>query len=275
MRKMKRMTLIGIAFLLLCLCGCSSPIAGVYAEKLELVVLKIGKADSMVINVGNKTVLVDSGEEDDGEEILQFLKDSKIDQIDYMIITHFDKDHVGGADILLNHFKVSQVITPDYKSDSTDYQEFAAALAANQLTPTTLTDEFSLEAGNADFTIYPPQQSSYKGDNDYSLIVSVEHGANNFLLAGDAEEIRLQEFIKQGNLAHTFLKVPHHGRYNSEIMEFFTLVKPKYAVITSSDKNPEEKEVVDALTRLGSTVYTTRQGNIYVSSDGEKIEIKQ
>lgn len=192
-----------------------------------------------------------------------------------MIITHFDKDHVGGADILLNHFKVSQVITPDYKSDSTDYQEFAAALAANQLTPTTLTDEFSLEAGNADFTIYPPQQSSYKGDTDYSLIVSVEHGANNFLLAGDAEEIRLQEFIKQGNLAHTFLKVPHHGRYNSEIMEFFTLVKPKYAVITSSDKNPEEKEVVDALTRLGSTVYTTRQGNIYVSSDGEKIEIKQ
>lgn len=53
--------LTGIAFLLLCLCGCSSSIAGVDAEKLELAVLKIGKADSMVITVGNKTVLVDSG----------------------------------------------------------------------------------------------------------------------------------------------------------------------------------------------------------------------
>lgn len=73
----------------------------------------------------------------------------------------------------------------------------------------------------------------------------------------------------KGNLAHTFLKVPHHGRSNSESMEFFTLVKPKYAAITSSDKNPEEEEVVDPLTRLGSTVYTTRHGIIYVSSDGE------
>ncbi|MEC2056422.1 MBL fold metallo-hydrolase [Peribacillus psychrosaccharolyticus] len=272
---MRRIMLTGIAFLLLCLCGCSSSIAGVDAEKLELAVLKIGKADSMVITVGNKTVLVDSGEEEDGEEILQFLKDSKIDQIDYMIITHFDKDHVGGADILLNHIKVSQVITPDYQSNSNQYQEFTAALADKQLTPITLTDEFSLEAGDADFTIYPPKQVSYKGDNDYSLIVSIKYGKNSFLLAGDAEEIRLQELIEQGNLAHTFLKVPHHGRYNSKSREFFTLVKPKYAVITSSDKNPEEEEVVDALTRLGSTVYTTRQGNIYVSSDGEKIEVKQ
>lgn len=272
---MKRITVIAIALLLLCLCGCSFSIAGVNAEKLELAVLKIGKADSIVITVGNKTILVDSGEDEDGEEILQYLKDSNIEQIDYMIITHFDKDHVGGADILLNHIKVTQVITPNYESDSTQYQEFAAALAANQLTPITLTDEFSLEAGDADFTIYPPQQTSYKGDNDYSLIVSVEHGTNSFLLAGDAEEIRLQELIEQGNLAHTFLKVPHHGRYNSNSTEFFTLVKPKYAVITSSDKNPEEEEVVDALTRLGSTVYTTRQGNIYVASDGGKLEIKQ
>ena len=95
------------------------------------------------------------------------------------------------------------------------------------------------------------------------------------MFAGDSEEERLTELLESGDLEHTFLKVPHHGRYNDKSTEFFTRIKPQYAVITSSDKNPEEKEVVDALTQLGTRIYLTRNGDIFISSDGDSLHVSQ
>ena len=244
-------------------------------DNLDIVIFKIGKADSILLSMGEQTVLIDTGEDEDGEEIINYMEKSKMTTIDYLILTHFDKDHVGGADTILNEVEVLNVITPNYESDSKDYKEYMTALEDHKIAPLKLTNVFTFKVGTAEFTIDPPHKDSYSGDNDYSLVISVDHGRNRFLLAGDAEEERLTELIELGNLEHTFLKVPHHGRYNDKSTEFFTLVHPKYAVITSSDKNPEEKEVIDALKQLGTEVYVTRNGDIFISSDGETIRINQ
>lgn len=262
--------------LVITLFGCSTTqkTAG-STDHLDITFFKIGKADSILLTIADKTVLIDTGEDEDGEEILEYLDDHNIETIDYMILTHFDKDHVGGADTILNQAEVKQVITPNYESDSTDYKEYIAALNKNQLTPTILTKDLSIQVGSAEFTVYPALKNEYKKDNDYSLMTSVQHGANSFLFAGDAEKKRLTEFMQQGNLEHTLLKVPHHGRYNSKSAKFFALVKPKFAVITSSDKNPEEGEVMNVLEGLGTDVYLTRNGNIHVLSDGKNISLEQ
>lgn len=98
---------------------------------------------------------------------------------------------------------------------------------------------------------------------------------NRFLYAGDAEEARLEEVINQTEGEYTLLKVPHHGRLAANSETFFETVNPEYAVITSSDKNTEEEEVVSALEELGTTIYLTREGNIQVSSDGNSIQVVQ
>ena len=270
----KKIFLTWLSIFILAISGCSFSTNEI-KDNLEIVIFKIGKADSILFSIGQQTVLIDTGEDEDGEEIVDYMKKNKLTTIDYLILTHFDKDHVGGADTILNEIKVLNVITPNYESGSKEYKEYLEALADHQVDSIKLTKALSFNIGTAEFTINPPRESSYDGDNDYSLVTSVKHGKNKFLFAGDAEEGRLTELINAGNLEHSFLKVPHHGRYNDKSTEFFNLVHPQYAVITSSDKNPEDKKVVETLKQLNTEIYVTRNGDIIIHSDGENLRINQ
>ena len=61
-----------------------------------------------------KTMVIDAGEEDDGEEVVSFLTNQGVFKVDVLIITHYDQDHVGGADTLVESLDVAQVFLPDY-----------------------------------------------------------------------------------------------------------------------------------------------------------------
>ncbi len=69
--------------------------------------------------------------------------------------------------------------------------------------------------------------------------------------------------------------MPHHGRYNELTPSFVEVISPRYAVITSSDKNIEDERTVHTLQTIGAEVYTTRNGDIEVTTDGKTINIKQ
>ena len=94
------------------------------------------------------------------------------------------------------------------------------------------------------------------------------------LLAGDAENDRLNELLR-GNmpLKCDILKVPHHGGYERLSPNFFQACGAAYAVITSSDEEPESAAVVSALERAGATVLLTRNGAVTLHSDGTGITI--
>ncbi|MBQ4045665.1 MAG: MBL fold metallo-hydrolase, partial [Lachnospiraceae bacterium] len=83
---------------------------------------------AIVIETDGHTMAIDAGEEDDGQEIVDFLKKRNISQLDYLLITHFDKDHVGGADTLISQIPAARVLIPDYEGTSTEYTDFLAAL---------------------------------------------------------------------------------------------------------------------------------------------------
>ena len=55
--------------------------------------------------------------------ILDYFSEHGIDTLDYLIITHFDKDHVGGADKILDAVKVKRVLEPDYTVDKKQYRD--------------------------------------------------------------------------------------------------------------------------------------------------------
>ena len=70
----------------------------------------------------------------------------------------------------------------------------------------------------------------------------------SFLFAGDIEKQRIADMLSQGRVQPCdFLKVPHHGVYNSKLEDYFSKVNMKYAVITCSDKNPAEQKTLDLL----------------------------
>lgn len=245
-------------------------------NSLNISVLDIGKADSIVLKINDKNLLIDTGESDNAKDILNFLSKNKISTLDYMIITHFDKDHVGGASTILDNINVKNIIQPSYEKDSKTYNSYIKSLNENNIKPNMLTKTMSFNLYNAELTIYPPNKTEYKeSDNDFSLVVSVKHGNNSFLFTGDAEKERLNELINQGNLNHTFLKIPHHGKYNSNSEKFISAVNPKYAVITCSNKNPADKRIIDILNKNNIKTFLTQNGNVYCTSDGNEIYITQ
>lgn len=243
----------------------------------EVICLKAGKADAMILRTEDSTVIIDTGEDKEGPEIVSYLKNLNIDSIDYLIITHFDSDHVGGADKVLDKLNVKNVIQSDCPQNSDDYKEYIEKLDKKNITPVTLRNSMSFSLDNVQFTIDPPKETTYdvKQSNNSSLVVSAVHGENQFLFTGDAENARLQELVDQGNLEHTFLKVPYHGFYQTMLPQFFSLVKAKYAVITSSDKQTESKETLDALEAVGTKVFLTRNGVVTAKSDGENLVVLQ
>ena len=244
---------------------------------LEVIFLDVGKADAIVILTDNSTVLIDAGTDKMGKRIVSFFEKKGIERVDVMIITHFDKDHVGGADIVLEALPVGVIIEPAYEKDSKQYREYVDAIEQTQVRVENLGENMSFELDGVGYAIDVANDNYYGKDeeNDFSLVTSLSFGSMRFLFAGDAENPRLAELIDEGDLSHDVLKVPHHGRAEKLSAAFFREVSPRYAVITSDEKNPEDEEVVALLRQLYAEVLLTREGDISIRTDGENITFSQ
>lgn len=279
----KKQILGGIAILVVCisLCACTVNTAGPakappVENEFNISILKVGQADAIILKTKNHTAVIDCGEKDDGDEVSEYLAEAGIDKIDYLFITHFDKDHVGGAAEVLDNLQADKIILPSYIGTSDEYEAFESKLREKQIEPMRITEEMTFTLDDTLFTVYPPQKKSYsEPDNDYSLVISVIHGENKLLFAGDAEKDRLAELPTQLDLDHDFLKMPHHGNYNKGTAAFLKSVTPTYTVICDSNKNPAEDDTIKALEAVGSEIYYTKDGSIKVISNGKTISVTQ
>jgi beta-lactamase superfamily II metal-dependent hydrolase len=229
----------------------------------------------MLIETTDGAVMIDTGYDENGEDIVSWLAEKGIDSLEYLILTHPDKDHIGGADIIINNMNVSHIIDTDCVVDTKDYVQYKQAAQDKGIDIETLTTTKEIVLGDAQFTLYPPISKQFKGQNDYSIVTKLVYGETDFLFAGDAQEDRIDEIMSQiPNLASTVLKVPHHGTLMNNSEEFFEAVAPRYSIITS-DKKDVYQEVVSLLQNLNSEVFSTKDGNIIVTTDGKKISISQ
>lgn len=248
---------------------------------LKVTLLKVGKADAIVVQSGDKTMIIDTGEEDDGEELTVFLKNQGVSYVDALIITHFDNDHVGGADTLVESVDIGQVFLPAYLGSSAEYLDFMNALQHKGISPQCLTQPAEFWLGDASVLVEPPlsyeaTDGSEETDNNFSLITTVIHGENRFLFAGDAEKRRLREWLSGGSAEECdFLKIPHHGVYNTALRGLLDETSPKYAVICSSDKNPAQVQTLELLEQYNIHVFQTKDGNVTATSDGKHLEVHQ
>ena len=264
-----------VLILALLLSGCSgSP------DTLTILIPKIGKADCSILKQGSSTLMIDCGEAENADTILSTLKQNGITKLDTLIITHFDKDHVGGAARILRALPVGQVLEPDYTPEdpeSDSYTSYRQALAETAVPVTALQNSLDLTLGTATLTVTGDHGTLYTKniDNNHSLLVTVSHAGNKLLFAGDIEKQRIRDVLEEGVENCDFLKVPHHGVYNSALPELFEALGMQYAVITCSNKNPADPETLEALDALGVKTYQTVNGTIKVTSSNRGIRISQ
>lgn len=238
----------------------------------------VGKGDAILIEAGEKTMLIDAGYDDTADTILACLEKKNIDALDYLVITHFDKDHVGGADRIAAAVEVKSVLQPDYESDSVQTAEYLAELQRQGLEPERVRETEKLELGDAECTVYPPRRQEYREkDNDFSLVISLRYGDEGFLFTGDAEKERLFELLEEEELelSHQVLKVPHHGRKEKNSEDFFRAVSPEAAVITCSEEEGADEKVLELLEKTGAEVFLTSEGTVTCRTDGKSLEFSQ
>ena len=270
---MKKIVLLLICSMLL-FGGCSA-----LAKQLRVEFYNVGKADAMLITTPEgQRIMIDTATNAEGKKLVKRLEDEGIDTIDLLIITHFDKDHVGGADKLIEDMKVAQVLMPVYEKDSKQYTQLLEAIEESedtQIVTMKNAQKLEFEAGGAEFFVTSAQRTYYGSDeeNDFSLVVRMTYGDTRFLFAGDAEEARQKEILSEGDVACDVLKVPYHGRLTDVSPAFIAAAKPKIAFVTDSDKEPASEVVLALLGEAGADVYSARGGDLTVESDGKTVRV--
>lgn len=258
-------------------------VAGCGGEKesgapLTMTFLNTGKSDCIVIEAGESIVVNDTADADDAEAVCAFLDERGTTRIAYLILSHFDKDHIGSAADLISRYEVGCVLMPDYEEDSEPYLSLMRALRETGTESRRLRSAFTFSLEGAAFYVDAPRESTYENDNNYSLITCVTNGENRFLLMGDAKKLRTGEFLSSDAAKERYdlIKMPHHGNYTKNLETLFETARPRYAVLTADPERLRvEEETVSLLESYGCEVYYTDEGAVTAVSDGETVRVSQ
>lgn len=233
----------------------------------------------MLLQFDDYTVMIDTGENGDGDRLVESLADAGVSKIDLMILTHHDKDHIGGADTILKHIPTAAVRMPSYEPNSKQYQELIDALEQSGSEVMCMNEDAVFSLGSADFIIWssPIEYSgSDNDDNQQSLITKVIYHGKSFLFTGDAEKEWLKNLcFSARNLTCDVLKLPHHGVYDKNLPTLIALTLPEYVLITDSSKNPADSKTIDVLNTIGQNVFRTENGTIRLTITKGVISVAQ
>lgn len=256
------------------------PCAAFAAQGIRVVFYDVGKADAALIEMpGGARILIDAGTNKAGKQLAARLEQEGVERIDWMIITHFDKDHVGGADKILEGVEVAEVLMPDYDKESKQLAQLEEALAASpgtRVTRLSAGEQTAIELDGVHLRVTAAHETYYGPDeeNDFSLCTTLTYGRTRFLFPGDAEDARQREILSEGDVACDVLKVPYHGRWVGASRDFLTATSPRIAFITESDEEPSDGQAAALLEQLGCAVYSARDGDLTVLSDGESVQVE-
>lgn len=227
-------------------------------------------ADCMVLQQGKNAVMIDTGEAQDGKYITEALRETGIAQLDALILTHPDQDHIGGALAVLQAVSVEKVIEPYYDGEKEELEAIKTYCEKEGIQVYYPNHVWKIRTGYVNLVVYPPQEKHYKEDNNYSLAVLAEHGKVKLFFGGDALRKRSEELMTLHLPEVDLYKVPYHGRSNRASDELFETLHPDYAVVTS---DTADEEIIQCSEKCGSRLLFSREADVVFCSDGEGLTL--
>ncbi len=244
-------------------------------DKLEVHYIDVGQGDATLIKCGDSAMLIDAGENDKGTLVQNYIKKQGVKNLDYLIVTHPDSDHCGGADVIITKYDINKVIMPDYEKDTNTYRDVIDALDYKNYKITVPVVGNTYKLNDAKFTIIAPNDV-YEDANNSSVGIILEHGKKKFIFTGDAEEDAEADIVSnKAKIKADVYKVNHHGSKTSSSSAFLKAIDPVYAVISCGESNEyghPDAQTLNSLRAMDVKLFRTdEQGSIMATSDGKTI----
>ena len=269
-----------------------------YTDGLEVHFINVGQGDSIAIKLpDDKNMIIDAGPKSSSETLINYLnstyfKDKTNKKIDYLVLTHSDEDHIGGAVSLFNEFEILTVYRPQIYTqkesdelgggvtvkDTAVYKNTIQSIADEKSTVnysyagTKISSTSTDAALQFDLKFLSPNKDNYSDVYDFSPIIILSYKIRKFMFTGDAEsevENEVLNLYSKDILDIDILKVGHHGSSSSSSINFLQATTPEIAIIEVGKDNkyghPTEKTITN-LKNVGAKIYRTDENkNIVVS----------
>lgn len=244
-------------------------------DKMEVHFIDVGQGDATLITCGGHSMLIDAGDSAKGTAVQNYLRKQNVKKLDYLILTHPDADHIGGAPVIITKFEIDKVFVSNYEKDNKTYQKLIQALDNKRIKAVTPKAGAKYSLGTAEITVLAPN-ATYDNPNDASVGVIIKNGDHRFLFVGDAGEDAEQDILANGiALSADVYHAGHHGSRTATSEEFFQAVNPTYAVISCGEGNAyghPHARTLNLFRTNGVKVYRTdEQGSIVAESDGTQL----
>lgn len=247
---------------------------------MEVHIIDVGQADSILVRCNDGNVLIDAGTTESEYKLESHLDALDIENIDYFICTHPHEDHIGGADMVVREFPVSELMLMADTENAEACSALSVAASQRNVTLTSPTVGKPFTLGDVSLTVIGPTEE-FHDENDRSAVIKLNYKDTSFLFmadAGTASESALINTYGTDYLDCDFLKVGHHGSDSASSDEFLNAVTPKIAVISCGKLNEYGHPSTDVLKRLEAAgcenvMRTDESGTIIIRSDGSDITV--
>ena len=245
---------------------------------LHVAFLDVGQGDAIFIQTpSGRQIVVDGGPQPSvlyqrlGQQIPFWDR-----EIDLVIATHPEADHISGLPGLFDRYQIGQLLT-NGEIKETAVSEALNTIATAQgvpIRPVSAGEVIFIEDGVQLEVLNPPGLLAFQNSNQNSVAVRLTYGNLSILLTGDTEMLAEQAMIQSGRTLHSIiLKAGHHGSNTSSTTTFLTAVQPQIVIISSGQDNRfghPHPEVLERVAQVGAAVLRTDQlGTIEVISDGQ------
>jgi competence protein ComEC len=242
---------------------------------LRISFLDVGQGDGILVQVPEGSVLVDQGPPE--AHVGDLVRSLGVHRLDLLVLTHPERDHVGGAADVLRGTRVAVLLDPRQPSPSS-YEREALDVAADRSVPVRVARAGQVyRLGRLVLRVVWPDRPGLPGQdpNEHAIVLVATYGSVDALLAADAES------VVTGHLRLPpveILKIAHHGSADDGLPALLDRLRPQVAVISvgaGNDYGHPAPSTLAALAELPSlrVFRTDRDGTVTVESDGSRIEV--